>query len=101
VADDAENGQDFPMVLDEQLVKSPPEPTRVKSPEQVVLRSPEPVNWTVPLDTGKTFTVTQNIQEGKSLCYPMSSKTSDINSTGFPLLMIKSQETVNKQLSRA
>jgi hypothetical protein len=29
------------------------------------MRSPEPVNWTVPLDTGKTFTVTQNVHEGK------------------------------------
>lgn len=28
------------------------------------MRSPDPVNWTVPLDTGKTFTVTQNIREG-------------------------------------
>ncbi|XP_021939448.1 SH3 and multiple ankyrin repeat domains protein 1 isoform X5 [Zootermopsis nevadensis] len=45
------------------LVKSPPEPTRVKSPEQILMRSPEPVNWTVPLDTGKTFTVTQNVLE--------------------------------------
>ncbi|XP_069694376.1 nuclear protein MDM1-like isoform X9 [Periplaneta americana] len=45
------------------LVKSPPEPTRVKSPEQIIMRSPEPVNWTVPLDTGKTFTVTQNVRE--------------------------------------
>lgn len=43
------------------IVKSPPEPTKVKSPEQIILRSPEPVNWTVPLDTGKTFTVTQNV----------------------------------------
>ncbi|XP_071439033.1 mediator of DNA damage checkpoint protein 1 [Hetaerina americana] len=49
--------------LDEPLVKSPPEPTRVKSPEQILMRSPEPVNWTVPLDTGKTFTVTQNVLE--------------------------------------
>lgn len=30
------------------------------------MRSPDPVNWTVPLDTGKTFTVTQNVKEGKS-----------------------------------
>lgn len=43
------------------LIKSFPEPTRVKSPEQLVVRSPDPVNWTVPLDTAKTFTVTQNI----------------------------------------
>jgi hypothetical protein len=50
----------------EQIVKSPPEPTRVKSPEQILMRSPEPVNWTVPLDTGKTFTVTQNVREGKT-----------------------------------
>ncbi|XP_026471960.1 serine/arginine repetitive matrix protein 1-like [Ctenocephalides felis] len=48
----------------EQIVKSPPEPTRVKSPEQIIMRSPDPVNWTVPLDTGKTFTVTQNVREG-------------------------------------
>lgn len=48
----------------ERIVKSPPEPTRVKSPEQLMMKSPEPVNWTVPLDTGKTFTVTQNIQDG-------------------------------------
>lgn len=43
------------------LIKAFPEPTRVKSPEQLVVRSPDPVNWTVPLDTGKTFTVTQNV----------------------------------------
>lgn len=49
----------------EQIVKSPPEPTRVKSPEQIIMRSPDPVNWTVPLDTGKTFTVTQNVREGE------------------------------------
>lgn len=48
----------------EPVVKSPPEPTRVKSPEQILMRSPDPVNWTVPLDTGKTFTVTQNVHEG-------------------------------------
>lgn len=49
----------------EHIVKSPPEPTRVKSPEQILMRSPDPVNWIVPLDTGKTFTVTQNIRNGK------------------------------------
>ncbi|KAL0267900.1 UNVERIFIED_CONTAM: hypothetical protein PYX00_010040 [Menopon gallinae] len=59
-----EDVPEFPVVIDEQIVKSPPEPTRVKSPEQIVMRSPEPVNWTVPLDTGKTFTVTQNVREG-------------------------------------
>lgn len=48
----------------EHIVKSPPEPTRVKSPEQILMRSPDPVNWTVPLDTGKTFTVTQNVRDG-------------------------------------
>ncbi|KAL4706650.1 hypothetical protein ACJJTC_005035 [Scirpophaga incertulas] len=47
---------------DSPVVKSPPEPTRVKSPEQLNMRSPDPVNWTVPLDTGKTFTVTQNVK---------------------------------------
>ncbi|PNF19390.1 hypothetical protein B7P43_G03610 [Cryptotermes secundus] len=54
------------------LVKSPPEPTRVKSPEQILMRSPEPVNWTVPLDTGKTFTVTQNVHEGELTNRPHS-----------------------------
>lgn len=54
-----------PWFDDEPVVKSPPEPTRVKSPEQMIMRSPEPVNWTVPLDTGKTFTVTQNVREGE------------------------------------
>ncbi|XP_021693008.1 uncharacterized protein LOC5564690 isoform X8 [Aedes aegypti] len=51
--------------ITEQIIKSPPEPTRVKSPEQIIMRSPDPVNWTVPLDTGKTFTVTQNVREGE------------------------------------
>lgn len=50
--------------MSEPIVKSPPEPTRVKSPEQIIMKSPDPVNWTVPLDTGKTFTVTQNVKEG-------------------------------------
>ena len=52
--------------ITEHIVKSPPEPTRVKSPEQILMRSPDPVNWTVPLDTGKTFTVTQNVRDGGS-----------------------------------
>lgn len=46
------------------LIKALAEPTRVKSPEMSVVRSPDPVNWTVPLDTGKCFTVTQNIRGG-------------------------------------
>ncbi|XP_046595670.1 uncharacterized protein LOC107217272 isoform X6 [Neodiprion lecontei] len=61
-----------PWLNDEPIVKSPPEPTRVKSPEQMIMRSPEPVNWTVPLDTGKTFTVTQNVREGEPLTRPHS-----------------------------
>ncbi|KAK9751899.1 Nuclear protein MDM1 [Popillia japonica] len=56
----------------EPVVKSPPEPTRVKSPEQIIMRSPDPVNWTVPLDTGKTFTVTQNVREGDITARPQS-----------------------------
>ncbi len=47
----------------EPVVKSPPEPTRVRSPEGSV-RSPDPINWTVPLDTGKTFSVTQSVKDG-------------------------------------
>ncbi|XP_053596372.1 mucin-5AC isoform X6 [Microplitis demolitor] len=61
-----------PWFDDEPVIKSPPEPTRVKSPEQMIMRSPEPVNWTVPLDTGKTFTVTQNVREGEPLTRPHS-----------------------------
>ncbi|XP_043484934.1 synaptojanin-1 isoform X3 [Leptopilina heterotoma] len=61
-----------PWFDDEPVIKSPPEPTRVKSPEQMIMRSPEPVNWTVPLDTGKTFTVTQNVREGDPLTRPHS-----------------------------
>ena len=61
------NGMQHTDALLEPIIKSPPEPTRVKSPEQLLMRSPDPVNWTVPLDTGKTFTVTQNIREGKGL----------------------------------
>ncbi|XP_037027406.1 uncharacterized protein LOC119068092 isoform X3 [Bradysia coprophila] len=56
----------------EHIVKSPPEPTRVKSPEQILMRSPDPVNWTVPLDTGKTFTVTQNVRDGDPILRPQS-----------------------------
>ncbi|GAB0093317.1 AF4/FMR2 family member 4 isoform X1 [Sergentomyia squamirostris] len=56
----------------EYIVKSPPEPTRVKSPEQILMRSPDPVNWTVPLDTGKTFTVTQNVRDGEPVMRPHS-----------------------------
>lgn len=63
--------QASPWLDDEPVVKSPPEPTRVKSPEQMIMRSPEPVNWTVPLDTGKTFTVTQNVREGKTASFSM------------------------------
>lgn len=61
----ASQPEEPPWFDDEPIVKSPPEPTRVKSPEQMIMRSPEPVNWTVPLDTGKTFTVTQNVLEGE------------------------------------
>ena len=52
----------------EPVVKSPAEPTRVRSPEAVVSAcySPDPINWTVPLDTGKTFSVTQSVKEGSS-----------------------------------
>ncbi|XP_043191353.1 translation initiation factor IF-2-like [Amphibalanus amphitrite] len=49
------------------LMKSPPEPTRVRSPEtSAALRSPEAVNWTLPLDTARAFTVTQNVGGGQS-----------------------------------
>ncbi|CAK1546632.1 unnamed protein product [Leptosia nina] len=57
---------------DSPVVKSPPEPTRVKSPEQMNMRSPDPVNWTVPLDTGKTFTVTQNVKSDENVKRPSS-----------------------------
>lgn len=64
--DSIEKGVEDSIIDVEHIVKSPPEPTRVKSPEQMMMKSPEPVNWTVPLDTGRTFTVTQNIPDGKN-----------------------------------
>ena len=54
----------------EPVVKSPPEPTRVKSPEGSV-RSPDPINWTVPLDTGKTFSVTQSVKDGGKFLFDL------------------------------
>lgn len=63
------------------MVKSPPEPTRVKSPEQLMMRSPDPINWTVPLDTGKTFSVTQSVRDGDSARNsPMSDHSSHFDS---------------------
>ena len=35
----------------------------MRSPEQLMMRSPDPINWTVPLDTGKTFQVTQCVRD--------------------------------------
>jgi hypothetical protein len=65
----------------EPVVKSPPEPTRVKSPEQLMMRSPDPINWTVPLDTGKTFSVTQSVRDGDSARNsPMSDHSSHFDS---------------------
>lgn len=40
---------------------------------KMMVKSPDPVNWTVPLDTGKTFTVTHNIPEGKTSSHPFLS----------------------------
>nr|CAH7739303.1 unnamed protein product [Callosobruchus chinensis] len=70
--DAKETTEELDSIPYEPVVKSPPEPTRVKSPEQILMRSPDPVNWTVPLDTGKTFTVTQNVREGDSGSRPHS-----------------------------
>lgn len=65
----------------EPVVKSPPEPTRVKSPEQLLMRSPDPINWTVPLDTGKTFSVTQSVRDSDSARNsPMSDHSSHFDS---------------------
>ena len=33
------------------------------------LRSPDPINWTVPLDTGKTFSVTQSVRDNGNSHY--------------------------------
>merc|ERR1712106_171428 len=65
----------------EPVVKSPPEPTRVKPPEQLLMRSPDPINWTVPLDTGKTFQVTQSVRDSDSARNsPMSDHSSHFDS---------------------
>ncbi|KAK9889227.1 hypothetical protein WA026_004504 [Henosepilachna vigintioctopunctata] len=68
----------------EPVIKSPPEPTRVKSPEQILMKSPDPVNWTVPLDTGKTFTVTQNIRDDELGSRPHSEVKSWTPSEAHP-----------------
>ncbi|XP_037089656.1 translation initiation factor IF-2-like [Pollicipes pollicipes] len=76
-------GEDAPPAAKpaEEMVRSAPEPTRVKSPEQMApIKSPEPVNWTVPLDTGKTFTVTQNVMPGTGS--PQSSRADSLRSPG-------------------
>lgn len=63
------------------VVKSPPEPTRVKSPEQLLMRSPDPINWTVPLDTRNTFSVTQSVRDSDSARNsPMSDHSSHFDS---------------------
>jgi len=73
-----ENNIDY---FKEPVVKSPPEPTRVRSPEQLMMRSPDPINWTVPLDTGKTFQVTQSVRENDSARNsPMSDHSSHFDS---------------------
>ena len=36
---------------------------------QAMVKSPDPVNWTVPLDTGKTFTVTHSMPDGEKMLY--------------------------------
>jgi len=73
-----ENHMDY---FREPVVKSPPEPTRVKSPEQLLMRSPDPINWTVPLDTGKTFSVTQSVRDSDSARNsPMSDHSSHFDS---------------------
>merc|ERR1719266_3226590 len=73
-----ENNIDY---FKEPVVKSPPEPTRVRSPEQLMMRSPDPINWTVPLDTGKTFQVTQCVRDTESARNsPMSDHSSHFDS---------------------
>ncbi|XP_039446256.1 nascent polypeptide-associated complex subunit alpha, muscle-specific form-like isoform X7 [Culex pipiens pallens] len=72
--------------INEQIIKSPPEPTRVKSPEQIIMRSPDPVNWTVPLDTGKTFTVTQNVREGECPPGEDGSQILPVAAAGDPMM---------------
>jgi len=71
-----ENNIDY---FKEPVVKSPPEPTRVRSPEQLMMRSPDPINWTVPLDTGKTFQVTQCVRDSARNS-PMSDHSSHFDS---------------------
>merc|ERR1712127_907124 len=45
------------------------------------MRSPDPINWTVPLDTGKTFSVTQSVRDNDSARNsPMSDHSSHFDS---------------------
>merc|ERR1712106_627304 len=81
----------------EPVVKSPPEPTRVKSPEQLLMRSPDPINWTVPLDTGKTFSVTQSVRDSDSARNsPMSDHSSHFDSVSGTAINL-GPHTVNEK----
>ncbi|XP_065566391.1 muscle M-line assembly protein unc-89-like isoform X3 [Artemia franciscana] len=45
------------------LQKAPAEPTRVKSPETLLVRSPDPVNWTVPIEPTKPLNPVQGVKQ--------------------------------------
>uniref|UniRef100_A0A0N7ZQN3 Nuclear protein MDM1 n=1 Tax=Daphnia magna TaxID=35525 RepID=A0A0N7ZQN3_9CRUS len=90
------------------LIKALPEPTRVKSPEQLVIRSPDPVNWTVPLDTGKTFTVTQNIRGGEGsrphselkvsmTVRPLPTPAAPVHSVLTPIVSVITKQPIQQQ----
>jgi len=82
----------------EPVVKSPPEPTRVKSPEQLMMRSPDPINWTVPLDTGKTFSVTQSVRDSDSARNsPMSDHSSHFDSVSGTAVNLGGLHSVNEK----
>ena len=82
------------------LIKALPEPTRVKSPEQLVVRSPDPVNWTVPLDTGKTFTVTQNIRGGDAGSRPHSELRVSMTVRPAPAAPVHSAPAVTNKIQQ-
>jgi len=70
----------------------------VKSPEQLLMRSPDPINWTVPLDTGKTFSVTQSVRDNDSARNsPMSDHSSHFDSVSGTAINLGGQHTVNEK----
>ena len=64
----------------------------------LMTRSPDPINWTVPLDTGKTFQVTQCVRDtGELMMMIMIIIMNMMKKTSINIvLFLKLEETVSK-----